>query len=172
MENFWKPVSKAGLIVFVVAALVFWIIAFVDDDNFLILDYVNLPFHEFGHVFFEFFGWGIGFWGGTIMQLAIPFGIAIYFCLKGESTAFAFSAFWFGENFLNIATYIADARRMRLPLVGGGIHDWNTILSNMDMLKYDTLIAGIVKTFGWLIMISSVVWLVVIAIKNKSDEMQ
>lgn len=172
MESFWKPVSKAGLIMFVTAALVFWIIALVDDDNFLILDYVNLPFHEFGHVFFGFFGEGIGFWGGTIMQLAIPFGIAIYFCLNGESTAFAFGTFWFGENFLNIATYIADARRMRLPLVGGGIHDWNTILSGIDMLKYDTLISGIVRTFGWLIMIAAVLFLVVIAVKNKSDEMQ
>lgn len=31
---------------------------------------------------------------------------------------------WLGENLLNIARYLGDARAQVLPLVGGGEHDW------------------------------------------------
>ncbi|MCE5195094.1 MAG: hypothetical protein LLF28_06535 [Nitrospiraceae bacterium] len=168
--NSWKSVSKTGLFTGVILALVFWIYALTDEDGFLFLDYVNLPFHEFGHVFFSFLGENISIWGGTIMQLAIPFGILAYFFFYRETAGFAFSSFWFGENFLNISVYIADARKMQLPLVGGGEHDWNTILTSMHMLRYDTLIAGIVKTLGWIIMISSIVWFIILAVKSDGSE--
>lgn len=166
--NAWKSVSKTGLFTGVVLAVAFWIYALTDEDGFLFLDYVNLPFHEFGHVFFSIFSWTIGIWGGTIMQLAIPFGILVYFFINRDTLGFTFSSFWFGENFLNISVYIADARKMQLPLVGGGEHDWNTILNGMHMLRYDTMIAGIVKTLGWIIMISSILWFIIVAVR--SDE--
>lgn len=34
-------------------------------------------------------------------------------------TGFAFGASWFFENFLDIAHYMADARALILPLIGG-----------------------------------------------------
>jgi len=58
---------------------------------------------------------------------------------------------------------------MALPLVGGGEHDWNIILMDLDMLKYDTTIAGIVRTFGWLIMISAVAWFVMIGLRQPEE---
>ena len=72
MESSWKPVSKGVLIVTVLAAVAFWIHALLDKDGFLLLDYINLPFHEFGHLLFGFFGGKIGIWGGTIFQLMVP----------------------------------------------------------------------------------------------------
>ena len=169
MSNSWKPVSKVGLGIGVLTAVAFWIHALTDEDGFLILDHVNLPFHEFGHLFFGILGESIGVWGGTIMQLLIPFGIFLSFYLKRETSGVAFSAFWFGENFLNISVYIADARKMELPLVGSGDHDWNIILSGLGMLQYDVTIAGIVKASGWLIMVSAVVWLVIMGLKSKQE---
>lgn len=137
-----------------------------DDDGFLFLDYVNLPFHEFGHILFGVFGDTLGVWGGTISQLLIPFIILLSFCLRKETLGTAFSAFWIGENFLNISVYIADARKMELPLVGSGDHDWNIILSEVSMLQYDTTIGGIVKAFGWLFMVSSLLWLTIISLRK------
>ena len=136
---------------------------------FLLLDYINLPFHEFGHLFFGILGETFGIWGGTLMQLAIPSGILVNFLLRKEIGGTVLSAFWVGENLLNIAVYIGDARIMELPLVGGGEHDWNIILIDLDMLKYDTTIAGIVRTFGWLIMVSAVVWFVIMGLKQPEE---
>ena len=170
MGNQWKPVSKVGLGIGVLSAVAFWIHALVDEDGFLLLDHVNLPFHEFGHLFFGIFGETIGVWGGTIMQLLIPLGIFISFFIRKETSGIAFSAFWFGENFLNVSVYMADARKMELPLVSSGDHDWNIILSDLGMLQYDTSIAFVVRAVGWLIMLSAVIWLLIRGLKSKTSE--
>ena len=165
METLWKSVSKIGLFFGVIAAIAFWIHALTDKDHFLILDYVNLSFHEFGHIFFGILGRNIGIWGGTIAQLLMPFMVLVSFWRRGETSGVAFSIFWIGENLLNISVYVADARSRLLPLVGGGEHDWYIILSGMGMLQYDTIIAGIVKALGWIIMIAAIAWLVVKALR-------
>ena len=165
MEISWKPVSKISLFLGVLAAIAFWIHALTDKDHFLILDNVNLPFHEFGHIFFGVFGRTIGIWGGTIAQLLMPSMVLASFWRRRETSAVAFSIFWIGENLLNISVYIADARSRLLPLVGGGEHDWYIILSGMNMLQFDTVIAGIVKTLGWIIMIGAIAWLAIKALR-------
>jgi hypothetical protein len=45
---------------------------------------------------------------------------------------------------------MADARRLELPLLGGGDHDWNTILTRWDLLQYDTRIVAALKLGGWI----------------------
>jgi hypothetical protein len=169
MKTSWEPVSRTVLALGVLTAFAFWIQALTDNYGFLLLDFINLPFHEFGHLFFGIFGETVGIWGGTIMQLLIPLGLFINFFLRKDTAGVAFCSFWFGENLLNIASYVGDARTMALPLVGGGEHDWNIILMDLDMLKYDTTIAGIVRTFGWLIMVSAVVWFVIIGLKQPEE---
>ena len=77
---------------------------------------------------------------------------------KGQALAFAASVIWFFENWLNIARYMADARALELPLVGGGDHDWNTIFTRWNILQYDTDIAGTVKFLGWLGMTAACAW--------------
>jgi len=169
MKTSWKPFSRIVLALGVLTALAFWIHVLTDNDGFLLLDYINLPFHEFGHLFFGLTFEAIAAWGGTIMQLLIPFSVFINFFLQKDTAGAAFCSFWFAENLLNIASYVGDARTMVLPLVGGGEHDWNIILMDLDMLKYDTTIAGIVRTFGWLIMISAVAWFVMIGLRQPEE---
>jgi hypothetical protein len=169
MESYWKPVSKGAIAITVIAAVAFWIHALLDNDGFLLLDYINLPFHEFGHLLFGLVGENIGIWGGTIFQLAVPLGVFLSFYLRRDTQGVTFSGFWFGENLLNISVYIADARRMELPLVGGGDHDWNIILIGLHLLTYDTIIGNIVKASGWLIMISVILWFLMKSLKSKVD---
>jgi hypothetical protein len=76
----------------------------------------------------------------------------------------AFSSFFFFENFLNVATYMADSRRMELQYVTVGDpdlaeHDWLTMFSQMGVLEYDTKIAATVRAIGWAGMIAVTVWL-------------
>ena len=101
----------------------------------------------------------------TIAQLLMPSMVLASFWRRRETSAVAFSIFWIGENLLNISVYIADARSRLLPLVGGGEHDWYIILSGMNMLQFDTVIAGIVKTLGWIIMIGAIAWLAIKALR-------
>ena len=53
---------------------------------------------------------------------------------------------------------MADARTMVLPLVGGGDHDWNTILRRWGLLQYDTRLASALIVAAWIGMISACCW--------------
>src|SRR6185503_6963725 len=75
---------------------------------------------------------------------------------KGKLLLFSGGLIWFFENFLNIARYMADARVLQLPLVGGGDHDWNTILARWDILMYETRIATALRIIGWIGIVASV----------------
>lgn len=122
------------------------------------LDYVNLPLHEFGHLFFSPFGESLQILGGTISQLSWPILFIVYFLQRNDNLASSFCLFWFGENFINIGKYIADARSMLLPLLGGGIHDWNFLLGKWHLLKYDQIIGNFVFVFGVIIMLAAILW--------------
>src|SRR5258708_4335768 len=121
--------------------------------GFLLIDSANLVVHEGGHLLFGWFGRTIGLWGGTILQWLVPLLLAGYFFRTRQPAAFVFCMFFFFENWLYTATYMADARAMALPLVTTGDsdyveHDWNTIFSSLGLLQYDTTIGAIVRTLG------------------------
>ena len=84
-------------------------------------------------------------YGGTIGQLVFPCVLIVAFWRKGRPIGVAAGTIWFFENWLNIARYLADARTMELPLVGGGDHDWFTILGRWGLLEYDTRIAHVIR---------------------------
>ena len=76
----------------------------------------------------------------------------------------AFCLFCFFEQFLPIATYMADARAQELPLLTVGDpefveHDWYVMFSGMGVLNHDTQIAAFVRCLGWMGMLAVVAWL-------------
>jgi len=159
----WKPVSRGALAAWLAAYGLFLWYAARDTEGFLFLDHANLVFHEAGHMFFSWFGHTIMILGGTLGELLVPLAVAIYFGLQRETAGVAFASFWFFENFLYIATYMADARTMELPLVGMGDtldHDWNFLFSHWGVLMHDRQIAGTMRGLGWCGMIVTVAWLV------------
>jgi hypothetical protein len=165
-----KPVSIIPFAVAVTMAILFWIHALINKSGFLLLDYVNLPFHEFGHLFFGILGQGPGIWGGTLAQLLIPVIIGVNFWIRQEPLGVAFGGFWFGENFLNISVYLGDAQKMLLPLVGGGEHDWNLILSSLNLLNQCGPISSMVRLLGWGIMVGAVLWLGLVFLGSPDEE--
>ncbi|MGA9484016.1 MAG: hypothetical protein WBV48_18985, partial [Candidatus Acidiferrales bacterium] len=103
--------------------------------------------------------------GGTFLQLFVPFSLAVYFLFRRQSQGVAFCLFFFFEQFLPIATYMADARAQELPLLTVGdseyvIHDWNYLFGKLGVLAHDTQIATAFRMIGWLGMIGVVVWLI------------
>ena len=162
----WRPVSRYALGAWLVFYAVFLIYAFTRHGEFLFIDLANLVVHEGGHLLFAWFGPTPGLWGGTILQWLVPLLLAAYFLTQRQTAAFAFCMFFFFENWLYTATYMADARAMALPLVTAGDsdyveHDWNTIFSSLGVLQYDTKIAGAVRLLGWCGMLGTVAWLAV-----------
>jgi len=124
------------------------------------LDHANLLFHEAGHPIVGLVSTRLEPYGGTLGQLAFPVAVAVSFWRKRSAPAFAAGVIWFFENGLNIARYMADARAMELPLVGGGDHDWNTIFSRWHLLPHDVSIAGGVRVVAWAGILLAVAWVV------------
>jgi hypothetical protein len=160
----WEPTGGTTAGAWLAFYGMFLVYAALDKSGFLLIDNVNLVIHEGGHLLFGWLGPWIGIWGGTILQWLVPLLLAVYFFVQRKPLAFAFCAFFFFENFLYTATYMADARAMQLPLVsaGGGDepeHDWNTIFSRLEVLQYDTRIAEIIRSLGWIGMLGTTGWL-------------
>jgi hypothetical protein len=125
------------------------------------LDYVNLAFHEAGHVFLSFAGSTLHYLGGTIGQLLVPAALATYFLIKEERPfAAAVCCWWLGESLINVSIYMADARTLALPLVGGGDHDWNELFYRFGMLSESSVNATAAAThlLGALVMLLGLSW--------------
>ncbi len=128
---------------------------------------VNIPFHEAGHLVFSPFGRLLHSLGGSLGQLLMPFICLVTFLFRARDTfAASFCLWWLGENFIDLAPYINDARSLSLPLIGGntgatapyGFHDWEFILRETGLIRYDHLLAGITHRIGSLFIVLSLVW--------------
>jgi len=155
----WKPVSRLAGIAWLCFYALFLLYAFFDRSGFLILDYVNLLIHEGGHFFFSWFGNTIMILGGTLGELLVPLLCAIYFFWQRETAGFAFSIFWFFENFPYIGAYMADARTASLPLVGSEESDWTILFTQWGLLAQDQKIGATMRTLGYLGMLAIIAWL-------------
>jgi hypothetical protein len=131
------------------------------------LHLINLPFHEAGHVFFRPLGAFMTSLGGTLGQLLMPLIALLVLLLKTRDPfGAAVALWWLGENFLDIAPYINDARAGQLPLIGGnyghsspyGFHDWEYILTETGLLHLDQQLAQASHTLGALIMLLALGW--------------
>ncbi len=81
---------------------------------------INLPFHEFGHILFRPIGRLMTSLGGSIALVLMPVICLVVFIIKTRDTFAASSALWWtGQNFMDLAPYINDARSLTLPLLSG-----------------------------------------------------
>jgi hypothetical protein len=131
------------------------------------LHLVNLPFHEAGHIIFRPFGAFITSLGGTLGQLLMPsICLGVLLLKTRDSFGASVALWWAGENFLDIAPYMNDARAGQLPLLGGnfghsapyGFHDWQYLLTESGLLQYDHVLAKAVFMIGCAIMLLSLLW--------------
>jgi hypothetical protein len=165
LEDDWRPVSRAILILASAFYLLFLYQAARGSGVLLMMDLVFVPIHEGGHLLFRFFGEFLAVAGGTILQLSVPLMLAAFFIFQRQIPGTAFCLFFFFEQFLPIATYMADARAQELPLltVGDGdyvIHDWAYLFGRLGVLEHDTAIAHAVRVLGWVGMIATVAWMI------------
>jgi hypothetical protein len=166
LEYDWDPVSQPALAAWVVFYGIVLIGASLGGGLARWFDLVFVPIHEGGHLLF---GWFDNKWlmvaGGTLLQLFVPFALAVYFTLRREILGAAFCAFFFFEQFLPVASYMADSRSQSLTYVTVGDpdlaeHDWNYLFSQAGVLEHDIQIGATVRVLGWIGMLSVVAWLI------------
>jgi hypothetical protein len=165
LEDEWRPVSRVVLVIACAFYGLFLLQAARGTGALLMMDLVFIPVHEGGHLLFRLFGEFLMVAGGTLMQLGVPLMLATFFIFQRQIMGTAFCMFFFFEQFLPIATYMADARAQELPLLTVGdsddvIHDWNYLFGRLGVLDHDTQIAHAVRVIGWIGMIATVAWMV------------
>lgn len=128
-------------------------------DSFLHLP--NLVFHEAGHIVFSPFGALMASLGGSLLQVLIPIVVAIAFIRQDNAFAAAVGFWWAGQNLIDLAPYIADARALRLVLLGGKTgaevegHDWEFILTRLGLVHRDQQIGLGAYWIGLIVMVAS-----------------
>lgn len=127
----------------------------------------DLVFHEAGHVLFSPFGRFMTVLGGSLLQLLVPIVCAVAFLRQQNAVGAAVCTWWAGQNLIDLAPYIADARALRLPLLGGATgaevegHDWEYLLGTLGGLHLDRTLGRAAQAAGTIVMSVSVLALVV-----------
>lgn len=122
---------------------------------------VNLPFHEYGHVMFSIFGTYSMFLGGSLFQILLPLFPLFYFMVwQRDNFAASLMLWWCGQNFLDVAPYIADAPTRAIPLTTGNdnSHDWWNLLMLSDALDSAASLATLCFLLGVAVLVLSNVW--------------
>jgi len=175
LEEAWHPVHRAVIVIAGAFYVLFLYQSLRGSGPLLMIDVVFVPIHEGGHLLFRFFGEFLSVAGGTVLQLAVPVMLATFFVFQRQIPGTAFCAFFFFEQFLPTAKYMADARARELPLLTVGdsddvIHDWNYLFGKLGVLDHDTQIAHAVQILGWIGMLATVAWFFRRSLQSKATQ--
>lgn len=126
--------------------------AFVRDSRVPLLGLVDLGFHELGHLVMYVLPIHdlLTAAMGSIFQIAVPFGLAVYFAwVRRDMVAAAVCTAWTATNLRDVAVYVGDAPYERLELIGGE-HDWAFVLGSegLDRLDDAAMLASMLRGAG------------------------
>jgi hypothetical protein len=140
------------LVVAVIVSLYFFWCAY-DPYQWHLIDGVNLVIHEAGHLIFSPLGEFMMIAGGSLFQVIMPALFVGYFCYHAKYYSAALVLFWVGESVLNVSVYAGDSLALQLPLLGGqdSVHDWNYLLSSLNLLPATAKIAGGIRLLGTIV---------------------
>lgn len=129
------------------------------------LHLVHLVIHEAGHVIFSFFGDFMHVLGGSLLQVLMPFLWFLAARFKSRDAFAGALCLWLmGQSLVDVSPYINDARSLQLQLLSGGTgrevegHDWEYLLTQLNLLHKDVYIARWVLACGRMTMLASLVW--------------
>jgi hypothetical protein len=162
----------AFLLVLALATIQFAQTPLSDDAMNSFLHLPDLVFHEAGHILFAPFGQFMTVLGGSLTQVLIPVIAVVAFLRQEEPFSAAICAWWAGQNLVDLAPYIADARALQLVLLGGHTgaevegHDWEFILNQLGIAHLDRTIGMFSYAAGLLVMVASLAVAVRATVRN------
>jgi hypothetical protein len=125
---------------------------------------ILLPIHEAGHVLFRPFGEFMMILGGSLFQLALPFGIGVAFIVKNRDNFGASIGLWWASvSLVDLSPYIYDALHPQLILLGGGTgadgpHDWIYLLTTLGQIHNAQRWGAFAHVCGGLFMLGALAW--------------
>lgn len=153
-------INYPKLIFAILASVYFLSIAYAPLNGSL-LDIVDLPIHETGHLLFRLFGEFMMIAGGSLFQVIVPAVFVGYFIWHEKYYSAAIVLFWVGQSILNVFVYANDAVVMQLVLLGGhtgsegAFHDWNFLLTEMGLIDSTPKVAGLIRFLGTFVIIAA-----------------
>jgi hypothetical protein len=131
--------------------------AFMRAQSLPLVSSANLGFHELGHLIMYIIPINqlLTAAMGSIMQCAVPLGLAAYFCWwRKDAVGLAACLAWASTNIQEASVYIADAPYEELELIGGE-HDWAYVLGSegLNRLQDAAGIASTVRGIGVLVLL-------------------
>ena len=140
-----------------------------------ILHLPNLVFHEAGHVLFGFFGRFMTVLGGSLFQFLVPLILGVAFLRQKTPFGAIVCAWWAGQNLVDVAPYIADARALELVLLGGRTgaevegHDWEYLLTQLGWLHLDRTLGLAAHRAGLVMMFAALAWGVFYLVRHRDS---
>jgi hypothetical protein len=114
---------------------------------------ITLAFHEMGHILFIPFGRTLTILGGTLMQLFVPTAAGVYLLLRQRDWfGLSVCGAWLGYSQWEMATYMGDAVKEELGLVGfsgNPEHDWNNLFGQWRLLNHCEAIATMTRVVAF-----------------------
>src|SRR6201984_2276215 len=113
-----KPWARVTPLVLIVSLLFFGLLLYGlvrDMEMPHLMNDAFMQIHAGGHALFRVFGLTAAVAGGTFLQLFVPFALGFYFIRQRQPLYVALCLFFFFEQFLPIARYMADAQAQQLP---------------------------------------------------------
>ena len=133
--------------------LLAWWIAFVQGRSIPLLSLVDLGFHELGHLLTYPFADRVTAVMGSVSQVGVPLGLAVYFAwVRSDRIAASVCLTWAGTAARDVSVYLRDAPHQQLELIGGE-HDWAFLLA--DELHRAESLGRNVQTFGGLLLLGA-----------------
>jgi hypothetical protein len=163
--------NSPKLIVALLASVYFFWCAY-EPTQWHLIDGVDLVIHEAGHIFFRPFGEFMMIAGGSLFQVIVPAVFVGYFAYQRQFYSASLVLFWVGESILNVSVYAGDSLALQLPLLGGqdSIHDWNYMLSELNLLRFTATIAELIRALGTLAIVLAAFGSMVLARREKSSQ--
>lgn len=156
----FMQINYPKLIFAILASVYFLSIAYAPLNGSL-LDIVDLPIHETGHLLFRLFGEFMMIAGGSLFQVIVPAVFVGYFIRHEKYYSAAIVLFWVGQSILNVFVYANDAVVMQLVLLGGhtgsegAFHDWNFLLTETGLIDSTPKVAGLIRILGTFVIIAA-----------------
>ncbi len=139
-----------------IACAVVGFFPFVRETRVPLLGLFDFGMHELGHLLFIWAGETVHFLAGSVFQVIVPAGLAVYFWwFRGDRASAAFLGAWTGASLWDVSVYIADAPFERLLLIGGD-HDWAFLLHKYDIMSSAGPLASGVQWAGGLAIVVSI----------------
>ena len=150
---------KTTKLIAAILASLYFVWCACDPYEWRLLDGVNLVIHEAGHIAFRPFGELMTIAGGSLFQVIMPALFVIYFAYHQNLYSSSMVLFWVGQSTLNVSVYASDALAMQLPLLGGPdtIHDWNYLLTSLNLLTASSKVGLLIRGAGTLLILGGCV---------------